>query len=151
MYVCYAINYPVCGCENKYPCIWMCVHTYTYADTDKQSMLQLKPCCLKPLKSRKIYGSKCRHTFRIKTGRLQTLYQLPEQINSLRSIKHLQNHSLDSSYCLADLSQIGNWEICACCHSVVSDFETSWTAARQAPLSMGFTRQEYWSGCHFLL
>ena len=25
-------------------------------------------------------------------------------------------------------------------------FVTSWTAARQAPLSMGFSRQEYWSG-----
>ena len=25
-----------------------------------------------------------------------------------------------------------------------------WTVARQAPLSMGFPRQEYWSGCHFL-
>ena len=23
---------------------------------------------------------------------------------------------------------------------------TSWTVARQAPLSMGFSRQEYWSG-----
>ena len=23
---------------------------------------------------------------------------------------------------------------------------TPWTAARQAPLSMGFSRQEYWSG-----
>ena len=31
--------------------------------------------------------------------------------------------------------------------SVVSDsFATSWTVARQAPLSMGFSRQEYWSG-----
>ena len=28
---------------------------------------------------------------------------------------------------------------------------TSWTAAYQAPLSMGFSRQEYWSGCHCLL
>ena len=26
-----------------------------------------------------------------------------------------------------------------------------WTVARQAPLSMGFPRQEYWSVCHFLL
>ena len=26
---------------------------------------------------------------------------------------------------------------------------TSWTAARQAPLSMGFSRQEYWSGLPF--
>ena len=33
--------------------------------------------------------------------------------------------------------------------SVVSDFVTSWTLARQAPLSMGFSRQEYWSGLSF--
>ena len=25
-------------------------------------------------------------------------------------------------------------------------FETPWTVAYQAPLSMGFSRQEYWSG-----
>ena len=28
-------------------------------------------------------------------------------------------------------------------------FETAWTAARQAPLCMGFPRQEYWSGLPF--
>ena len=28
-------------------------------------------------------------------------------------------------------------------------FVTPWTAARQAPLSMGFSRQEYWSGLPF--
>ena len=28
-------------------------------------------------------------------------------------------------------------------------FATSWTVARQAPLSMGFPRQEYWSGLPF--
>ena len=27
---------------------------------------------------------------------------------------------------------------------------TLWTVARQAPLSMGFCRQEYWSGLLFL-
>ena len=27
---------------------------------------------------------------------------------------------------------------------------TPWTIAHQAPLSMEFSRQEYWSGCHFL-
>ena len=26
---------------------------------------------------------------------------------------------------------------------------TTWTTAHQAPLSMGFTRQEYWSGLSF--
>ena len=31
-------------------------------------------------------------------------------------------------------------------HSVVSDSATPWTVTCQAPLSMGFSRQEYWSG-----
>ena len=36
--------------------------------------------------------------------------------------------------------------------SHVQLYVTLWTAARQAPLSMGFSRQEYWSrGCHALL
>ena len=35
-------------------------------------------------------------------------------------------------------------------HSVVSDsFATPWTVAHQAPQSMGFSRQEYWSGLSF--
>ena len=33
-----------------------------------------------------------------------------------------------------------------CCFSRVWLFATLWTVARQAPLSMGFSRQEYWSG-----
>ena len=37
------------------------------------------------------------------------------------------------------------------CFSCVRLFETPWTVARQASLSMGFSRQEYWSGGHFLL
>ena len=32
------------------------------------------------------------------------------------------------------------------CCSVVSDSATPWTVTRQAPLSMRFSRQEYWSG-----
>ena len=34
--------------------------------------------------------------------------------------------------------------------SVVSKSTMPWTVARQAPLSMGFSRQEYWSGLPFL-
>ena len=30
--------------------------------------------------------------------------------------------------------------------SVVSDSATPWTVAYQAPLSMGFSKQEHWSG-----
>ena len=33
--------------------------------------------------------------------------------------------------------------------SHVQLFAISWTAARQVPLSMGFSRQEYWSGLPF--
>ena len=33
--------------------------------------------------------------------------------------------------------------------SRVGLFATPWTVARQAPLSMGFSRQEYWSGLPF--
>ena len=36
--------------------------------------------------------------------------------------------------------------VCECVKSLsrVQLFATSWTVARQAPLSMGFSRQEYW-------
>ena len=40
--------------------------------------------------------------------------------------------------------------LCVLRRSVVSDtFVTPWTVAHQAPLSMGFSRQEYWSGLPF--
>ena len=32
----------------------------------------------------------------------------------------------------------------------MSDSATPWTVAFQTPLSMGFSRQEYWSGLPFL-
>ena len=35
-------------------------------------------------------------------------------------------------------------------YSVVSDSVTLWTVANQAPLSVEFSRQEYWSGLPFL-
>ena len=34
-------------------------------------------------------------------------------------------------------------------HLVMFDFVTPWAVAHQAPLSMGFSRQEYWSGLPF--
>ena len=43
--------------------------------------------------------------------------------------------------------------MCVCVHtqslSCVQLFVTPWTVARQAPLSMEFSRQEYWSGLPF--
>ena len=40
--------------------------------------------------------------------------------------------------------------VCAQLLSPVWLFATPWTVACQAPLTMGFPRQEYWSGLHFL-
>ena len=40
--------------------------------------------------------------------------------------------------------------VCAQSLSCVQLFMTPWTGACQAPLSMGFSRQEYWSGFPFL-
>ena len=37
----------------------------------------------------------------------------------------------------------------ACAHSVMSDPVTPWTVAQQIPLSMKFSKQEYWSGLSF--
>ena len=44
--------------------------------------------------------------------------------------------------------------VCVCVsvsHSVMPDSSTIWTVAHQAPLSMGFPKQEYWSGLPFPL
>ena len=40
---------------------------------------------------------------------------------------------------------------CVLSHSAMSDFAALWTIAHQAPLSMGFPRQEYWSRLPFPL
>ena len=41
--------------------------------------------------------------------------------------------------------------VCAQSLSYVRLFATPRTVTWQAPLAMGFPRQEYWMGCHFLL
>ena len=43
-------------------------------------------------------------------------------------------------------SNVGKWKVKVKSLSHVRPSEIPWTAAYQAPLSMGFSRQEYWSG-----
>ena len=43
-------------------------------------------------------------------------------------------------------SNAWKWKVKVKSVSCVQLFATPWTAAQQAPLSMGFSRQEYWSG-----
>ena len=47
--------------------------------------------------------------------------------------------SLSAYYGLVSMLMLGLF-------SLVQFLVTPWTVARQAPLSMGFSRQEYWSG-----
>ena len=42
-------------------------------------------------------------------------------------------------------SNAGKWKVKVKLLSRIRLIETPWTAAYQAPLSMGFSRQEYWS------
>ena len=48
-------------------------------------------------------------------------------------------------------SNAWKWKVKAKSPSRVRLLATLWTAAYQTPLSMGFSRQEYWVGCHCLL
>ena len=43
---------------------------------------------------------------------------------------------------------LGGWA-CVSPSGVVQLFATPWSVAHQAPLSIGFSRQEYWSGLSF--
>ena len=47
-------------------------------------------------------------------------------------------HLIDSEAC-----------VCACCSAVSDSLQFPWTVYHQAPLSMGVSRQEYWSGLPF--
>ena len=48
-------------------------------------------------------------------------------------------------------SNAWKWKMKVKSLSPVRLLATPWTAAHQAPLSLGFSRQEYWSGCQGLL
>ena len=67
------------------------------------------------------------------------------------SDKDLMRHFVCFAFSQSEKSlQILKKAVCALSHSVVSDtLVTPWTVAHQAPLSMGFPRQEYQSGLPF--
>ena len=50
---------------------------------------------------------------------------------------------------LSDCKCVLSWVLS--CFSCVWLFVTPWTIAHQALLSVGFSRQQHWSGCNFLL
>ena len=60
--------------------------------------------------------------------------------------KIVQGHALGCECMFLFFTTYEKWKW-SC--SVVSDSVTPWTVAYQAPVSMGFSRQEYWSGLPF--
>ena len=80
---------------------------------------------------------------------------ISQWIERCRTALRLQEYPSRSLFSAALVSECSDtWssysmEMCACmlCHfSRVWLCATPWTVAHQAPLSMGFSRQEYWSG-----
>ena len=81
-----------------------------------------------------------------------SLEQPPCQIELLSLEQRMGLLTVQLNKCNVFLWSNG-WIACLCvCQllSLVWLFATPWTVAHQAPLSMGFSRQEYWSGLPFL-
>ena len=55
-------------------------------------------------------------------------------------------HARTLEWVAISFSKAWKWKVKVKSHSCVQLFATSWTAAYQASPSMGFSRQEYWSG-----
>ena len=66
----------------------------------------------------------------------QNIYILFQILFHYRLSQDIEYSSLSYTVCMCVLS----------CFSYVRLFRTLWTAAHQAPLSMGFSRQNYWRG-----
>ena len=73
---------------------------------------------------------------------IQLLFPKQSQVQLRCMIKHSYNLSISPKYRL-------NSKLCAYLLSHVRLLATPWTVARQVPLSMGFSRQEYWSRLPF--
>ena len=55
-------------------------------------------------------------------------------------------HARTLEWVAISFSSAGKWKVKVKSLSRVRLFETPWTSAHEAPASMGFSRQEYWSG-----
>ncbi|CAN0549206.1 unnamed protein product [Rangifer tarandus platyrhynchus] len=69
---------------------------------------------------------------------------LHKNANSVRS-----GFPLHLSFIHYYIPTVSNLIFCVRSHSITSDSVNPWTVAHQVPLSMGFSRQEHWSGLPF--
>ena len=74
-------------------------------------------------------------------------YLLHEQITNVKILSHVHSPRFLQTFQICILTR----ERSKCVnHSVMSNSAISWTVDHQAPLSIEFSRQEYWSGLLFL-
>ena len=72
-----------------------------------------------------------------------SFHRVVPQESFLKLSFHHQNSHFWQSHTLCDITIL----LYSCCCLVMSNsFATPWTVFLQVPLSMGFSRQEYWSG-----
>ena len=83
----------------------------------------------------------------------KAVYERPQQHNSQQPKCGNNQVSMDRWRDKLNVaySYNGVLHVCAKWLQSCSTLVTLWTVAHQAPLSMGFSRQEHWSGCHALL
>ena len=81
----------------------------------------------------------------LKTWCLPALSMLSFEFKSITSQPGASLHALSLILC----GDTWHWKWKCYLPSCVQLFVTSWTVAHQAPLSMGFSRQEYWSRLPF--
>ena len=65
--------------------------------------------------------------------------------DKILNLLHHPYHSFPRSASFPSCLPLNIKPLCVCMLSCVWLFATSWTVAHQAPLTMGFSRQEYWS------
>ena len=80
-------------------------------------------------------------------GRISCIMNLilPAVLKSLKGGKNTHTHTHTHTHTLLYMYIYG----VACVFSHIKLFEIPWTLGHQAPLSMGFSRQECWSGLPF--
>ena len=88
------------------------------------------------------YFSECRHNFQAFIQKI--ILNIHNMKSSYTFVNSAELTNASSSW---PHSSPGNNHMCVLsCFSRVWLFVTPWTVACQAPLSMGFSRKEYWSG-----
>ena len=80
---------------------------------------------------------------------MKSLQKSENCLTSQVSLVNLRGYSYGSQNILLSGSQIRQWKLKARSLSRVRLFATPWTVTYQAPPSMEFSRQEYWSGLPF--